>query len=141
MRTIEEEAAYWLAKAEGRDPDAEEFQRAVAVRTEEIIAERKHLNAMVSFKMGAGPKPRTERTDADELALVEAMKHARAVQARTDQLVQQYHIDHGTAGYVTVDGKPVRLGETIPTPMERAAYFAAKNAPVLDTREGPVFVS
>jgi len=123
MRTVEEEPAYWLAKAEGRDPDAEAFQRAVAMRTEEIIAERKHLNAMVSFKMGAGPKPRSERTDAAELALVEAMKHARAVKARADQLVQQYHIDHGTAGYVTVDRKPVQLGETVPTASERAAYF------------------
>jgi hypothetical protein len=122
---------------------------AVEHRAAELYAEHKTVAALVEYKLAmmhdpnqkSVQKPRTPDLDARELAYIAALKHAKEVRHRADQIVQATKIAKGEGEFVGFEGDaivPRAFGTVLITPEERLAYFA-KTAPTnLEFRDGPV---
>jgi hypothetical protein len=92
--------------------DRKAFDRAVAKRVEEKLAEHRYVAALVEWKMAQArgdssvPKPRSPAVDAAELALIEARDFRARVDHRVAQMIQE---SRGADGeYVTPSNAPTR---------------------------------
>lgn len=128
-----------VERAERLDTEARVERRAAA-----IVQETKHFEAEVVHAMGRGPKPRSKRLDALEIARIEKLADARDIKRHADRIVQAHHAAKGEAEYVilTSDGgttpaRPDVIAARIRD--ARAEIVNGKDAtwPDLEFRDGP----
>jgi hypothetical protein len=121
-----------------------DFDARVAARTDELLAEHRAVAQLADFKMGRGPKPRTQSLDALERARIRKLAEARDFKHRVDAKVFAHRVANGTAEFViqTKDGgmmpaDPVLIAAKIRE--ARADIHSGKDAtwPNLEFRNGP----
>jgi hypothetical protein len=135
-----------------RDADVEdeqariaEFRREVTARVEAKMADHYAVKAKADRlaagrrldERGIGLTAAHRLAIEVELRVVEKMAEYHEIKRRVDRKVFEHHIANGTAEFITSDGRTLtELGKTVLiSPSMRTEYFAAKDAPALETRD------
>lgn len=114
-----------------------EFNEAVALRVEEKL----YFAALVAYKLARAhgdtsvPAPRSAHLDQLELARIAAMKEARAVRHRANQLVQA---SRGIKGELIVDANAPSREAWAAGLGKSAENVEARDLGAVDVRDGPI---